>query len=331
MQPRRLRWNCACLHRNWRCSPRSYLTWESSADSKPRAGPNRYGPDMDRIYPTLWDPVGSYRGWCTAGWIQRWPFTFKMLSPTYPGPERQLPGTEVKPGKTGNDRFIFGIPNPTYPGLDKWRQGTGTQPVKPASDRFAFGIATPTYLRSDRQLPGSETQPGLDRFRDSLPDMTGSGAHDDLPDRKKGYDPTRSPEVVLMDTMAHLQLEVEVLKFGQLEQSTLARRISPVRSNRWCLPKCPSLLGWLVGNNIDKCLTQLYGRMVGWRYGCSAAVVSPGGRCVERGPVGSRGEASHADRIGRGTLYGSLAGWQTIAASSRGRPRWKGRTRRFSP
>ena len=60
--------------------------------------------------------------------------------------------------------------------------------------------------------------------------MTDSGSHDELPGRAKGYDPIQSSEAELMDTMAHLQLEVEALKFGQLGKSTLARQTSPVRS-----------------------------------------------------------------------------------------------------
>ena len=37
-------------------------------------------------------------------------------SPTYPGPNKQIPGTETQPVKTENDRFMFGIPSTTYQG-----------------------------------------------------------------------------------------------------------------------------------------------------------------------------------------------------------------------
>ena len=87
--------------------------------------------------------------------------------------------------KTGNDRFMFGMPSLTYPGPDRQRPGTGTQPVKPASDRFAFRMPTPTYPRSDRQLPGIGIQPGLDRFRDGLPDMPDLGPHGELQGKAK--------------------------------------------------------------------------------------------------------------------------------------------------
>ena len=95
--------------------------------------------------------------------------------------------------------------------------------MKPASDRFAFGMLTPTYPRSDRQLPGTGTQPGLDRFRDGLHDMTELGPLDELPGRPMGYDPIQSSEAELMDTVAHLQLDIEVLKCGQLGHWLLGR------------------------------------------------------------------------------------------------------------
>ena len=59
--------------------------------------------------------------------------------------------------------------------------------------------------------------------------MTESGLQNEPPGRNGGSDPTRSPETQLMDTVAHLQLDVEALRFGQLGQ-TLGRQTSPVRS-----------------------------------------------------------------------------------------------------
>ena len=81
------------------------------------------------------------------------------------------------------------------------------------------------YPSSDKQLPGLGPQPGFDRFRDSLSDMTRSGLRNEPP----GSDPTRSPEAELMDTVAHLQLEVDALRFGQLGQ-TFGGQTTPVRS-----------------------------------------------------------------------------------------------------
>ena len=79
--------------------------------------------------------------------------------------------------------------------------------------------------------------------------MTDSGSHDELPGRAKGYDPIRSSEAELMDTMAHLQLDVEALKFGQLGQPTLARQTSPVQSKLVVftstkVPKFDGVISW---------------------------------------------------------------------------------------
>ena len=194
-QPRRWRWNCACLLRlTWNRtgsrisqSTRELSAWtssilirERSGDSNSRTGPSRSGPDMGCSYPPLRNPVGSYRG----------------------------------PVEFGDDRCTFGITSLTYPGPAQRRPSTGIQPVKLAPDRFAFEIPTPACLNSDKQLPGLGAQSGFDRFKDSLPNMTGSGLRNELPGRSKGYDPTRPPEAKLMDTVARLQLEMEALKFG---------------------------------------------------------------------------------------------------------------------
>ena len=44
------------------------------------------------------------------------------------------------------------------------------------------------------------------------------------------HDSDRSPEADFMDTVAHLQLEVEVLKFVQSAPPALAKRTQPVMS-----------------------------------------------------------------------------------------------------
>ena len=74
------------------------------------------------------------------------------------------------------------------------------------------------------------TQPVLDRLRDDLPDMPNSvPAYVNLPPRAEVYDSIRSLEADLMDTVAHLQLEVEELKFVQSGPSTLAMKTLPVQ------------------------------------------------------------------------------------------------------
>ena len=105
--------------------------------------------------------------------------------------------------KPMTDRFAFEMPTPTYPGPDRQLPGTGTQPV---TDRFAYELP-----------PQTRTQPVLDQLRDDLSDMPNSvPGCDKLPPRAEVYDLIRSPDSDLMDTVAHLQLEVEALKFVQL-------------------------------------------------------------------------------------------------------------------
>ena len=81
----------------------------------------------------------------------------------------------------------------------------------------------------------------MDTAGDDLSDMTNL-KHDKLPPRAEGYDSIRSPEANLMDTMAHLQLEVKALKFVQSGPSTLARKTLPVQSQpvTFTSPKCLS-------------------------------------------------------------------------------------------
>ena len=69
----------------------------------------------------------------------------------------------------------------------------------------------------------------LDRLGDDLSDMPNS-RHDKLPPMADVYDSIRSPEADMMDTVAHLQLEVAALKFVQSGPSTLAMKTVPVQS-----------------------------------------------------------------------------------------------------
>ena len=71
-------------------------------------------------------------------------------------------------------------------------------------------------------------QPRLDRVWDDWPDMPNSvSGHDKLSPKAEVHDYDRSPEADLMDTVAHLQLEVETLKFVQSAPPALARRTLP--------------------------------------------------------------------------------------------------------
>ena len=83
--------------------------------------------------------------------------------------------------------------------------------------QFAFEMPTPTYPGTDRQPPVAGTQ---------------LVSHDKMPPRAEGYDSIRSPEADLLDMVAHLQLEVEELKFVQsgpkLARKTLLVQSKPV-------------------------------------------------------------------------------------------------------
>ena len=67
--------------------------------------------------------------------------------------------------------------------------------------------------------PQVRTPPVLDRLGDNLSDMPNL-RHGKLPPRAEGYDSIRSPEADMMDTVVHLQLDVETLKFVQSGPST---------------------------------------------------------------------------------------------------------------
>ena len=156
-----------------------------------------------------------------------------------PAPRRPLPVVGTQLVKLVTDRFAFEMPTVTYLGLGRQLQGAGTQPV---ADRFTYELP-----------PRIRTPLVLDRLGDDLSDMPNS-MHDKLLPRVEVYDSIRSPEAGLMDTVAHLQLEVEALKFVQSKPSTLAMKTLPVQSNqcwslrprnRWtvlCQPVLPVLM-----------------------------------------------------------------------------------------
>ena len=143
----------------------------------------------------------------------------------------------------------FELPIQQIPGPRRLPPDVGTQPVKPVkpvTDRISFEMSTPMYPGPARQLPSAGTQPVTDRFMYELPlrirtplvlnrsgdvlsDMPNS-RHKKLPRRVEVCDSIRSPEADLMDTVAHLQLEVKALKFVQSGPSTLATKIPPVKS-----------------------------------------------------------------------------------------------------
>ena len=71
--------------------------------------------------------------------------------------------------------------------------------------------------------------------------------YDKLPPRADVYDFDRSPEADLMDTVAHLPLEVEVLKFVQSTPAALAVRTpsKPVAFTSTKVPKFSGVTSWI--------------------------------------------------------------------------------------
>ena len=59
--------------------------------------------------------------------------------------------------------------------------------------------------------------------------MTRPGLRSRLPGRSVSSDPIRTPENVLIDTVAHLQMEVEAMNCGPPGHQTLDRPTSPIR------------------------------------------------------------------------------------------------------
>ena len=158
-------------------------------------------------------------------------FSFEMPTLTYPGPGRQPPGAGTRPVTAVTDWYTFGMPTPTYPGPARQPLGTG---IQPATDRFAYELP-----------PRTRTRLGLDWLWDDGPDTPNSVCgNDKLLPRTEVPDFDRSPEADVMATVAHLQLEVEALKFGQLSPPALAKKTL----NRWHLhpPKCINSVGELV-------------------------------------------------------------------------------------
>ena len=138
-----------------------------------------------------------------------------------------------------DDRYAFGIP-----ALARQSPGTGTQPV---TDRFAY-----------RPPPRSRTRARVDRVRDEWLDMPNSvPIYGRLSPKTEECDSQRSPEAELMDTVAHLQLKVEALKFVQSAPLVLVKRTLSVLSKPVVFSGETSwkLVGKLVGISTAKCLT----------------------------------------------------------------------------
>ena len=104
----------------------------------------------------------------------------------------------------------------------------------------------------------------MSRLGDDLSDMPNS-MHDKLPPRAEVYDSIMSPEADLMDTLAHLQLEVEALKFVQSWPSTLAMKTLTVQSKpvAFTSTKVPKLSGMTSWDQHRQVCRLFSGRMGG--------------------------------------------------------------------
>ena len=108
------------------------------------------------------------------------------------------------------------------------------------------------------------------------------------------HDFDRSPEADVIDTVAHLQLEVEALKFVQAAPLALTWRTLPVLSKpvAFTSTKVPKL-SW--GTSWDQ-YRQVFDAIV--RFNGSddhpTTLVPPGRRRIECGPAGARGGKGHA-------------------------------------
>ena len=206
--------------------PVDYETMETEVDFRPPRGSDP-GPDqMPKDMPIVTGAIGAEADKHDPGQTPRLePLggakpkrpRYELPIPRTPGPRRPPPGAGTQPLKPVTDRFAFEMLTPMYQGPDRQLPGTGTQPV---TDWFAYELP-----------PRTRTQPVLDQLRDDLPYMPNSvPGYDKLPPRAAVYDLIRSPESDVIDTVAHLQLEVEELKFVQSALSTLAMKTLPVQS-----------------------------------------------------------------------------------------------------
>ena len=96
--------------------------------------------------------------------------------------------------------------------------------------------------------------------------------YDQLPPKTELYDLYRPPEADLMDTVAHLQLEVEALKFVQSGPSTATKAL-PVQSKPAAftstkVPKFSEVTSWDQYRQVFDAICSV--KWVGRRYDCTA-------------------------------------------------------------
>ena len=214
-QPRRRRWSCVCL---WR------LTWS-------RIGYVRMSHSSRR--PSIRTPSTLIRERSTDldplhGAKPKW-YRHRVSWPLIPEPRRQLPGAGAQPVGSGGGRCKLDTSDPTYPELIQHRTSTGIWQPKPTPHHFTLGSPTPAFRIPDRPFPRVGTQLEFDCFKDGVPNMTGPDLRDGLLGMSDGSDLSQAPAAVLMDSVAHLQLEVAAMKAGTPDHQMIGGPTSPVR------------------------------------------------------------------------------------------------------
>ena len=132
-----------------------------------------------------------------------------------------------------------------------------------------------TLFETFRGMAGCRRGPGHSRyltgFMDDPPNMpTPVHRYDQQPPQTELFDLHRPPEANLIDTVAHLQLEVDALKFVQSGPSTSATKVPPVQSKRAAFTSA-KVLKFSGMTSCDQYrqvfLILLLGQWVGRRYG----------------------------------------------------------------
>ena len=144
------------------------------------------------------------------------------------------------------------------------------------TDWFTYELLNLPTSGQDSSPPRTGAQPVPDWFIDDPPDMP-----------------------YMMDMVAHLQLEVEVLNCVQSRPSTSATKALLVQAKPavFTSTKVPKFSGV---TSINKCLTLLYGRMGGMMLRSLYNSCPTWRGRIECRPVGAGGKKGHAGRISRG-------------------------------
>ena len=207
------------------------------------------------------DPGTQRRVGPLNGAKPKWPRHGFPTVPHTPEPHRQLPGAGAQPLGFRDGRRKFGMSRPAYRQLTQRRLNAGIHQVKLTPDRFAFGLLTTALLSPEKQLPGLGTESEFYRFGDGLPKMIRLGFRSRLQGRSDSSDPIRTPENVLMDPVARLQLEVEAMKCGPPGHQTLDRPTSPVRTTTSTrVPKFAGVTSWEQYRQVFDAIAQ----SIGW-------------------------------------------------------------------